>query len=106
MSGSQSAPDGLVFPAGHEQTKLKIFLVIFIVGIIGLGWGDDQGVRELESLGYPALIGSITSGQTLHFNNQDTIIDAGLHIPEKLLHLRPGVNGFSRDHFCIDLDHV
>ena len=63
-------------PTGHKQSKFKVFLIIFIVGIVGFGWSDDQGVREFEGLGHPTLIGSITSGQTLHFYDQDAIIDA------------------------------
>ena len=76
----ETSVDGLVFTAAHEKAKLEVFLVEFIVRVIGLHGRDDLGIGELKGLGNDTLVDGITAGQTFHFDHQYTVPESLFYV--------------------------
>ena len=103
---NQTAGDGLILPAAHEQAKFKVFLVKFIAGVVDLGRGDDLGAGKLKYLADIRLIGAVAARQALQVHHQHPGVQPCVDLLQQLLNLRPCGNGFAGDDLIIGFGHA
>ena len=103
---NQTAGDGLILPAAHEQAKFKVFLVKFIAGVVDLGRGDNLGAGKLKYLADIRLIGAVAARQALQVYHQHPGVQSCVDLLQQLLNLRPCGNGFAGDDLIIGFGHA
>ena len=97
-----SAVDGFVFPAGHEETKFKVFQVKVISGFIDFIGCDDPCATVLERSGDNSLVDGIAPCQPFYFHHENALPEALFHFRKKLLHHRAVLNRVAGPYFTVD----